>query len=315
MPEILNPINFGADPTGAADSQPAFQSCVDTAFGTAASPHGLSTWLNKPVFIPGGRFKLNSPVVFTDVKGGHIYGAGSGTTQISINNADCAFRTNGAAHCRFEKFEIIGSGGELVGFDLDWTGTSTIIGLEHNLLQDIVIQNPPIGLRIGNTAGGANNVLINFGCTNCSAVGIKIVGTAAVGQVLIGCGPSNNGKGIEVVNGNMAVLTGPSFANQIGSPQGYDIVLRGSGPTAIFGGRTESENFLDTTSDCHLSGMGAAADTAIFLKIGGTAKVIMDACGAPGIITGAASGATVYARGCQFPVGYHSTFTGTLYES
>jgi hypothetical protein len=56
----LDPVNFGADPTGVIDSTAEVQACFDAAFGSFTSPHAANSNLNKPVFLSGG-FKVSSP--------------------------------------------------------------------------------------------------------------------------------------------------------------------------------------------------------------------------------------------------------------
>jgi hypothetical protein len=56
-------LDFGADPTGVADSTTAIQNCFNAAFGSYTSPHGgLNGILNKPVYFPNGNFKVSPPI-------------------------------------------------------------------------------------------------------------------------------------------------------------------------------------------------------------------------------------------------------------
>jgi len=81
----LNVIDYGADPTGAADSASAFQSAF-TAVQTAG--YGC-------VSVPGGKFKLNSQVSITGNTPFGLFGAGLQATSILVNNATGAFSWGG----------------------------------------------------------------------------------------------------------------------------------------------------------------------------------------------------------------------------
>jgi len=65
---VFNVLDFGADPTGVADSQPAIQAAVNAAVtgtdtATYAAPY-------KTVFIPAGAYKMGAPLVIPANTGG-----------------------------------------------------------------------------------------------------------------------------------------------------------------------------------------------------------------------------------------------------
>ena len=74
LADVVNVLDYGADPTFVADSRSAIQAAFDAAFGTAASPHGLTNaHLNKAVFIPNGRYKLwSGPLIDAGVRWPHL---------------------------------------------------------------------------------------------------------------------------------------------------------------------------------------------------------------------------------------------------
>lgn len=89
-PLVISPIAFGADPTGKADSAPAFARIQENHAG-ARHLH---------IFIPAGRYLLKSRVVFRASGnetnyGFHIEGAGEDATEIVADNAEGGFAFEG----------------------------------------------------------------------------------------------------------------------------------------------------------------------------------------------------------------------------
>jgi hypothetical protein len=80
---IFNPLDYGADATGVADSAPAFNAMIaDIGAGRQVE-----------VFIPPGQFLLNSRVVFPVSDNGSQYGlsirgGGQDATELRVDNAD-----------------------------------------------------------------------------------------------------------------------------------------------------------------------------------------------------------------------------------
>src|SRR5262249_504250 len=87
--------DFGAIGDNLHDDTAAIQAAFDAAFGPASAPHGDSAYLNRPVYIPPGRYKITSPLLLTRVKGGVIYGAGM---KHSILNSSGPFSGNTVPH-------------------------------------------------------------------------------------------------------------------------------------------------------------------------------------------------------------------------
>lgn len=88
---VFNPVDYGADPTGASDSAPAFNAMI-AAIGSDR---------HVEVFIPPGQFLLNSRVVFqpsgnTSQYGLSIRGGGQDATEIHVDNATGGFFFDGA---------------------------------------------------------------------------------------------------------------------------------------------------------------------------------------------------------------------------
>lgn len=99
---VLNPVSFGADPTGAADSSPAFQRLMVEA-GTNRQVR---------ILIPPGRFRLAKRVVLAasgnaSNYGMRVEGAGEDVTELLVDNAEGGILFNGE-HISRMTFSIAG---------------------------------------------------------------------------------------------------------------------------------------------------------------------------------------------------------------
>src|SRR5262249_17219639 len=82
--EIKNVKDFGAVGNGSVDDTDAIQLCFDTAYS-----NGLDYASNKPVFFPGGVYRITRPVVITNSGGAHVFGVDRLTSKI-INDGSTA---------------------------------------------------------------------------------------------------------------------------------------------------------------------------------------------------------------------------------
>lgn len=65
---VLNVLDFGADPTGTDDSQPAIQAAVDQACSGTDGANYAAPY--RTVFIPSGVYKMGAPLVIPSTSGG-----------------------------------------------------------------------------------------------------------------------------------------------------------------------------------------------------------------------------------------------------
>lgn len=81
--DVVNVKEYGAIGNGIADDTAAIQAAINAAFGPLSSPHGDSNpKLNKPLYLPAGSYRTTSSLYLYSILGGHIFGAGNGSTQI-----------------------------------------------------------------------------------------------------------------------------------------------------------------------------------------------------------------------------------------
>lgn len=144
-----NVIDFGADPTGLADSTSAIQAAIDTG--------------KDSIYIPEGTYKVTSTIT---VSGSyvHVYGAGKGATTILF-----APTANGICF-KFSDGATMMTGGSIKGlrfYSNDSTYAKTalnIIDVDDFSIEDIIISG---SVNVGGT---------NFWTGGTASTGIKIQG-------------------------------------------------------------------------------------------------------------------------------------------
>ena len=177
---------FGAIGDGVADDTSAIQAAVDDCFGKAESPNsGRGAQLNKPLYFPQGTYKTKAPIVLTNVRGGHIFGAGRFATTVNNVAGTSVFRTNGFEYSRIEMMQLSAAGKNADVLDLDWTnGGGT--ALQSNTFADMFFDGGAIGVNIGKSNMGSENLFLNCFFGPCATAGIRTSNFNALQNTLVG---------------------------------------------------------------------------------------------------------------------------------
>jgi len=205
--DVINVAEFASLHTGAGtfgsgsgNDAPCIQAALDLAFG--ATPNGWDNrHLNRPVFIPAGRYRITSPLVLTKVVGGHIFGAGRHATQIhyegTINGVTLTtlLDMNGCADLCIEKLYLEMHNqpdDNTCVINLDWDGDDTGNGCDgnhDNHFQELAIGGGTRTIIIGSdaTSEGHNNLFLN-----CTIAGDSGFTKSNYGMVLVGPNADNN---------------------------------------------------------------------------------------------------------------------------
>lgn len=315
LSDVVNVLDYGADPTNTNDSSPAIQAALDAAFGSSSSPHGLANASsNKPVFIPNGSYKLNSNLVLTRVVGGHIYGAGAGATVLNRASGS-VFAINGSANLVIERLNLIGGGANSPMIDLDWDNTAGGDGLHANVFRELLLSNFAIGIIIAKTGfGGADNLFQQCALNgNVSTTGIEARAATALNNLSVMGGAGGCAQGYYCSGGSIHVIEQSSAGNT------YDVRVDSGFPVAIIGGRTESgvssgQAMLKLTSGLvTVRGFFQAGSAGHIADISG-GKVTFDGCVSSCVFSGA--GGSLYIRGCSFPSASVLTgYSGTVVQN
>lgn len=164
--DIVNVLNFGADPTGVVDSTAAFN------LATKAATQGtgnLDSNIPGGVYVPAGIYKI-SGTVFVH-KGQHLYGVGSGGSKIDATGMTgftgpvfrLGFSSTGVQDLGDLPAEISGlwvNGGPSNHPVID---CSLSTGTRRGSIRDIILNQPGIGIRAGGVDVRMNNVQVDGG--------------------------------------------------------------------------------------------------------------------------------------------------------
>jgi hypothetical protein len=318
LADVVNVKDYGA-PGDGTDQTAALQLAIDAAFGTAGSPHGTSSTLNRVLRIPNGNYVVSSPLVFTDVRGGQIIGDGVYATF--INGATSIMTFNGCEDTYIGGFTASAGGRSTTngrhGISLD-AGVGAI-GLSNVTLCNVSVGASQYGIRIAPGGVGGNNILLLYVQPSEVEIGVRIEGAdcnvcAVAGQVL-----ETTTTGFWVEAGNLSCNM--MFARPV-TAGGQDILHDSTGITTVYGIRTESKNFITANagkvisiSNVHQGGAGNS------IECNSPATVRAIACefgevGTPtsGCITGDGD---VFLRDVHFANGdpiHLSSFTGRICE-
>ena len=209
LAEIRNVKDFGAIGDGRTDDTAAIQATFDAAFGSSASPHGDSTYLNRPVYFPTGGYKITRPLILTGVKGANIFGDGMNSSTIfwgsnvfpgntltggnPNNSVTPMIQMDGFAFSRISNLNFY------FGNSQD-KNTTCIYGFGNSSTSPVVLDfctfaGASYGVLLG--AGSPNNVSEwQFrGCrfTENGQAGVFIVGQNTLNMMFYSCGLAHNG--------------------------------------------------------------------------------------------------------------------------
>jgi hypothetical protein len=121
----------------------ALQEAIFAAFQNSTSiPNKNNRWLNKQLYIPAGRYRVNKPPTMYEVEGGVVFGDGRLTTQIATIRAQyAAWECNGLWFTQFTGIQWFAGNGDktdrLPLFDVDghWDGLH-LLGIQGNTWKD-----------------------------------------------------------------------------------------------------------------------------------------------------------------------------------
>jgi hypothetical protein len=257
-----------------ADDTLAIQLAIDTAFGPATAPNGTANvYANKVLYFPPGRYKTTAPLQFTKLHGSKIVGAGRFVTAIE-NSSGPVVIVNGAGYTRWEGIRFTGGGSNHLLFDLNWDCTAGGAALQGNTFEDVIFDGGSIGIEIGRTCMGSENLFNNVHFTNFTTAGMMVSGYNALAQTIVGGNFQNCKKGIWVASGSVGSINGTGFQLS----QDYDIYVSGAvnNTMVVNGARSESRNFMFTVQMAMLNGVfhTSTSGPGDFLKTDGNLSIV-----------------------------------------
>jgi hypothetical protein len=142
-------VAFGADPSGAADSTPAFTAAILAATGSAA-PATNGRVAKGPVWIPAGTYEITSDVLIQSVLGFNLRGAGPDATILHASGTGfttAVVNIDGSLDGTYGGFSITGDGTEGAGssgipnaLNLTFT-TAAQRSTSANMIENIRVRN------------------------------------------------------------------------------------------------------------------------------------------------------------------------------
>jgi len=158
----FNVLNFGADPTGAADSTAAINATI-----TAAN----ATFGKSKVIFPSGTFRVSGTGIALNTNNTALVCSGATATKIVQTNLSGSVITNS------------GLNNELHGCQLDYSGTpsggSALLSIGSNFTADSFrINSAYIGIEVSSaTTPNAAHMFTNFQVTSYAIIGMKAKNT------------------------------------------------------------------------------------------------------------------------------------------
>lgn len=243
-----NVLDFGADPTGVADSTAAIQAAINSG--------------NVAVFLPSGTYKITSKIT----AGKTLYGAG-GTTSISLAGATAQFELN-ADRASISDLVFIANATmtvpavEVTGYRGFWSifglfmynGSGTLYdgvkisdGLSGSIAECRIDDASNIGIHVTNAVANFANAISVSNCRvrNCGVSDFKIENAA--GGSVIGCVAEGDGPiRYHIKNSGVDLL---------------DCYAEGSGGTAT----TSVSYKLDGANGCRILANSSHAEKTFWL--------------------------------------------------
>jgi hypothetical protein len=316
LADVVNVKDFGAIGNGVNDDTAEIQAAIDAAFGTAGSPNGTNSTLNRPLIIPSGNYLISSPLILTDVVGGQIIGGGMESTRIAGSTS--IFTVNGCENTSISGF-VTESGGKSTSngrHGMQLNAGAGAIGLSDVTLSDIAFNSTQYGLRIASGGVGGVGIFLLQCVMSQTDVGVRLEGADCQVTVTGGvCYSTNTGFWIEEgnLNHNMQMANGTAA---------LDILHESTGVTTVYGTRSESPSFLKATNGT-IIGVGvlhqgtATAGSAVNAVSPGVVKLIGARLGGGGNTGWITGDGDVFLRNVSFQHGepiYMQSFTGRICE-
>jgi hypothetical protein len=262
-------IDYGADPTHAADSATAFQNAFTAA--AASSPGG-------GISIPCGNYKLLSAVPYTIPNPGNVtvFGGGQECAVVDFTTSD-GFVSTHAGNSSSESWfnlSVVSGGTTHTAFSLSMT--TNVIGRNNaqNTFRNISTRGDDCG----------------YGCTNYWWLHYNVTTVGAINwdsDILFGTG-SGNGEGIEV-QGTATGCSGPCYGVQYNiSESEFSLLYYGIWEQAYVQGITVNQsNFNgDTFGILVASGAVGLGQLSVFNSQFGQSPVLIQANEAGGAFIG-----------------------------
>lgn len=233
---------------------------------------------------------------------GRIYGSGFQSTVITnTTSGGITLGTNGCEYSAFEGFQLAATGTGCCAFDFNWDNGANC-ALNACRFEDIMFTaSGGTGISIGARGYmGSELPFINCYWSGCTT-GLVTKNSNTLDISIIGGGVNTcTFAAFHIQQGNMGLIANVGFAGN-----GFDIICTQNGINTVIGCRTESSNFIQTTSgtfhlvNCMQSHGAAPPDMKAGYFIDGfSGDMVLTAC--TSYIGKIAGNGALTLIGCQF---------------
>jgi len=239
--DIVNAKDWGAVGDGSTDDTDALQAAIDAAFGSGGN--GVSWFLNKPLYIPPGRYRITAPLLIENTWGVHIFGGGMYATEIFNETEDEAvIQTNGFGYSEVSHLALSAAAGG-TAFDWNWTGGVDVGSQLVTFYKVLFGGGGDYGCKVG--VGGLQSDTSSWiDCLfiGCQEAGLFVSNLNAISNRVVGGNFQGNNMGIYVPAGAVQTIHGVGFQTSTE----WDINIEGGAVDcySIAGISTESTNFF-----------------------------------------------------------------------
>lgn len=279
---VLNVLDFGADPTGVADSQPAIQAAIDSIASAGALVYNSTVSRGGTVFLPRGTYRIASTITNT-TPSISLIGEGSTATIIDNDHTGDAFvygdTVNELTQCRIVGIKIQGSATSGRGF---W---GRIFGAQCEL-NDVYINSGSIGIQLDDCyvskyynvwvrSTVSHGIFVNNISHNTTFIGCKVQLAGGNGMVIQGCfNVLVTGSNFEFNQINQIAVGNGCFDVNIADNYFEGLMPYASGNAGVYvstGANVVSvrNNFFDATQN----GTNGTDGTGTYLKVDGGTRV------------------------------------------
>jgi hypothetical protein len=247
----VSPLWFGALGDFHADDTMAFQAAANFCFGPPVKPHGSAgVSSNKILRIPGGNYKITSPIRLAKLQGGRVMGAGRFVTKITNVAGGPVFETNGCGYSHFEGMYLGSSSKSATIFNLNWDGSPGGPALQSNTFVDLFFDGGGIGIDIGADGHmGSENIFVNCFWMNHAIAGLKTSNFNALQNTVVAGNFQACNIGIWVQRGSVPLVEGVGF--QLSKEWDIRVDNSANDTLVVIGCRTESSNFVKLQNGVH----------------------------------------------------------------
>lgn len=200
---VGNVLDYGADPTGVADSAAAFQACVTA---------------NKAIYVPAGTYRVNSTITKTNIGSISVFGDGMGVSVIQkYGDSDLFDLSNSGSssgQISISDLTLAPAADMVTGAALNLRNDSTLpsVRLKNLFIGAAATNEFKYGVRLQNCTEAIMEGVVCYGLGTSKFVAFDVTATvAATVPKWFGCSVYNALYGVNITNSTNPGVEGVQF--------------------------------------------------------------------------------------------------------